>query len=562
MDARFDVVVLGGAIAGAATALQLRRRFPDLRVLIVERNSAFDWKVGESTVEASGYFFTRVLKLYDHLNNEQLPKQGFRYWFHNGTVNSCRDAAEVGGFQLSRTPGFQLDRAKLDEHVLALARKEGAEVWRPAKVLDVQLAEEIGGPDNVVKVERDGAEIEVRTPWVVDASGRASIISRKRGWLKPLDAHPTSSIWARFRNVKDLDGVEIGGTDPDSPYNRGVVSSRRLATNHITGYGYWMWFIPIAGNLTSIGAVWDRRIIQPPGKTMEEKLQWFLDGNPLSKELTQGATAVPGDMRQYANLPYLVDRACGKTWSLVGDAAGFLDPFYSPGLDQVAYSSAWSVELIEKSRTEKDPAKFGALVKNHNRLYAQFWKFYFGSIYQDKYYLMGDYDCMSASFLMDTSLYYFVLAKYLYKKKNGSRFLLRPPYYLDYSTWAFLLIRFYQRRLISIAKRKWRLGIYGNRNAHKHPKLPGFSLGGLTTVMFIKGCLFYWSAELRNLWSYVWCPKKGKVVMPGPYAAPAAPAADPEIDVPPPVMKEERREGVAVPAGAAAEEAKVEASVS
>jgi len=34
---RFDVVILGGAFAGASTALLLRREQPDLRVLLVER---------------------------------------------------------------------------------------------------------------------------------------------------------------------------------------------------------------------------------------------------------------------------------------------------------------------------------------------------------------------------------------------------------------------------------------------------------------------------------------------------------------------------------------------
>lgn len=553
MELRFDVVILGGAIAGASTALQLRRRFPDLSVLIVERNTAFDWKVGESTVEASGYFFTRVLKLYDHLSREQLPKQGFRYWFHNGTVKSCREAAEVGGLQLARTPGFQLDRAKLDEHVLALAGKEGAEVWRPARVTEVQLAEEIGGPDNVVRVERDGATVEVRTPWVVDASGRAALIARKRGWLHPLHEHPTSSVWARFRNVKDLDGVAIAGTDPDSPYSRGVVSARRLATNHFTGYGYWMWFIPLQGGETSIGVVWDRRIVQPPGKTPEEKLRWFTEGNPLTKELMEGATVCPGDLRMYANLPYLVDKACGRTWSLVGDAAGFLDPFYSPGLDQMAYSTAWSVELVGESRKAKSPEKFAKLVETHNRLYAQFWKYYFGSIYQDKYYLMGDYDCMTASFLIDTSLYYFCMSWPLYKAPNGSRWLLRPPYYLPFSTWAFVLIRWYQRRLINFAKRKWALGTYGNRNAKRRPKLPGFSLGALTIVMITKGWLFFLGAAVRHLLSYVTFPRPFKGGMPGPWAPPVEAARDPEIDAPPPVERRETPAPAPVPAGAATE---------
>src|SRR5689334_19077376 len=105
----YDVVVIGGAVAGAATAVLLRRRLPQLRVLVVEKCEAFDWKVGESTVELSSYFLVRELKLYDYLSREQLPKQSFRFWFHHGDVRCLRDASEVGPNQLARLPSFQLD---------------------------------------------------------------------------------------------------------------------------------------------------------------------------------------------------------------------------------------------------------------------------------------------------------------------------------------------------------------------------------------------------------------------------------------------------------------------
>ena len=115
--------MVGGAVAGASTAILLKRGKPNLRILVVDKTDKFDWKVGESTVEVSAYFLTRVLKQYRHLSQDQLPKQAFRFWFHNDDVTCLQEASETGPTQLARTPSFQLDRSKLDEHLLKVARR-------------------------------------------------------------------------------------------------------------------------------------------------------------------------------------------------------------------------------------------------------------------------------------------------------------------------------------------------------------------------------------------------------------------------------------------------------
>src|SRR5215471_12179564 len=164
---QYDVVIIGGAVSGASTAILLKRRMPRLRVLVVEKSDRFDWKVGESTVEISAYFLTRVLKLYDHLSRDQLPKQAFRYWFVNDEVHSLREASEVGPTQLARTPSFQLDRAKLDTHLLEVAGDEGVEVWRPARVASWTLGDG-KGPNTVTIEKSDGTTVTVSCRWLVD----------------------------------------------------------------------------------------------------------------------------------------------------------------------------------------------------------------------------------------------------------------------------------------------------------------------------------------------------------------------------------------------------------
>src|SRR5467141_2629278 len=83
MDSDYDVVIIGGAFSGAATALMLKRKRPDARVLIIEKTAVFDRKVGESTTEVSSCYMTRILGLTHYLGHHQLAKQGLRLWFSN-----------------------------------------------------------------------------------------------------------------------------------------------------------------------------------------------------------------------------------------------------------------------------------------------------------------------------------------------------------------------------------------------------------------------------------------------------------------------------------------------
>jgi len=358
--------------------------------------------------------------------------------------------------------------------------------------------------------------VEVRTPWVVDATGRAALIARKKKMLRPLQEHPTAAIWARFTGVKDLDGPEVTGRDLSDPFVRSVIASRRLATNHFTGYGYWIWFIPLKSGHTSVGLVWDKRMVDPPGSSPEERLVRFLNENSLTRELMERAEIEPGDARMYASLPYLVDRVAGRGWSLAGDAAGFLDPFYSPGLDQMAFSASWSVEMIRRGLLRPEPAAFQAQIDDHNRRYRSYMRCLFESLYLDKYALMGDYDTMTTSMLIDTALYYLFVAIPVYRW-SATRVLV-PPFYQDYAEVGNRLISFYRRRLVSIAKRKKALGIYGNHNAGKRPRFVGFSLRSGVYVMLAHGLLRWLNAEAANAMSYLVVPKPMAARMPIPPA--------------------------------------------
>ena len=80
-----------------------------------------------------------MLGLSNYLGHEQLAKQGLRMWFASDAEEPFEECVEVGARYNSRLSGFQVDRAKLDEHLLELAVEAGCEIWRPAKVANLEL---------------------------------------------------------------------------------------------------------------------------------------------------------------------------------------------------------------------------------------------------------------------------------------------------------------------------------------------------------------------------------------------------------------------------------------
>src|SRR4029079_6969768 len=85
------------------------------------------------------------------------------------------------------------------------------------------------------------------------------------------------------------------------------------------------------------------------------------------------------------------------------------------------------------------------------------------------------------------------------------------PFYQDGAKVGFYPIRFYNRRLVAIAKRKKALGIYGNHNAGRRPSFVGFSVRSAFLVMIAHGLLRWGKAELANAWTYVVKPSPLKV---------------------------------------------------
>ena len=464
----FDVAIVGGAFAGAATALMLRRTSPDLRVLIVEAKSAFDKKVGESAIELSSWFLTQVLGLDRHLALEQLPKYGQRFWFNNDRVAGLADASELGNRYQTRVPSYHVDRSVLDEHVLDLAVAAGARLLRPARVMEAELRE---GDRSTLRVESPAGPLELTARWIIDATGRRAWLARKLGHLVPMPEHPTRAVWARYRGVKDLDASWL----PGRADGRGVICSRGLSTNHLTGPGWWVWVIPLPGGEVSVGVVWDERIFGlPAGETIGQRFETFMRSFPAGRELMERAVRLDDDLHALNALPYRVRRVMGDGWAMVGDAAGFIDPFYSPGLDWGSLTVSRTSALVAKACRMADGRPARDDIERHNSEFTVGLARWFEALYLDKYYYLGDAELMEVALRLEVALYYFGVVTPAYR--DGLRGAI-VPFSQPVSLPFYHLMRFANRRLAKLGKIRMAAGSWGRGNAGRRVLLAGFKLG-------------------------------------------------------------------------------------
>lgn len=486
----FDLVVIGGALAGAATAILALRKNPELRVAIVEKSAVFKRRVGESTVETSAAFLSRELGLSSHLNREHLVKQGLRFYFTRDGVDSLDQCGEIGSRYNVRFPSYQIDRSILDEEALQRAVAAGAQLYRPAKVVAFEL--EAGGVQAVEFTSETGTH-QLRCRWLIDASGLASVMGRKLGLIERNERHPISSVWARFRGVKGWDARDESRS---MIWRDRVFGIRDTATNHLVGKGYWIWVIPLRDGDYSIGVVYDQRLTSFPkeGGTLGERLKSFVSKHPAGADLLSQAEFVEGDVLARGSLPYCAREMMGNGWALVGDAAAFLDPFYSPGLDFLSFTTSAVAAIVSDPRPGSG---LPAMIKQHNERFKLSYERWFEALYEDKYYYMADLELLDLGFRLDLATYY--LGVVMRPFKNLPEAWTLPPFAHPHAGPVFRLIRAYNRSLARIGRKRMETGRFGRRNAGEFRPFNSFEFN-YKLPMRTFGLLLRWRWLVATEW--------------------------------------------------------------
>ena len=291
----FDVIILGGGLAGLTLARQLMTRHPGLRLAVVEKRifpvAETTHKVGESTVEIGAHYFGEQLGLKKHLTDEQLPKFGLRFFFKDA-FQSLAEGTEVGGSSFFAAPSYQVDRGRLENYLAEEDLAQGATLFAGARVKEVFLDSSDNGEKETshrVTFLKDKQKQTIESRWIVDASGRASFIKRKLKLEEDL-GHDINAAWFRIDSKVQIDAW---CDDQDWQQLTGKVPRRWLSTNHLMGEGYWVWLIPLATGSTSIGIVADPRI-HPLNtfNSVEKSFAWLEEHEPECAEAIESLSLI------------------------------------------------------------------------------------------------------------------------------------------------------------------------------------------------------------------------------------------------------------------------------
>lgn len=331
---KYDVVILGGGIAGSLLALQLLELKSNLKIAIIEKSIAFPQKIGESTSDITAMILKK-LKL-DVLLENHPEKTGLRFIFNEDNQPDFKDTCEFSSPAL-RSPinGFHINRKKFDQDLLDLVCSNGATIFRPAEIIDIKKVDEL----HVIQVVQDNNQFELEAKFIVDASGRARILKRYFNLKDQPVSLKTSAVMAHFKNILPRKDWQL----PKSEYwVKHAIGSDDFSTIHFMRNHCWWWFIRIDDQTTSVGLCFDERFYN-----VNDKKEFFLESLKKDFQLRHIlGQAEHSDIHVIDQMAYCTEKLYGEGYALIGDAGAFIDPLVSPGIELILQQTHHVAGLI------------------------------------------------------------------------------------------------------------------------------------------------------------------------------------------------------------------------
>jgi flavin-dependent dehydrogenase len=338
MPQHCDVLVVGGGPAGSTIAALLAER--GRRVVLVEKDRHPRFHIGESLLPHNLPLLDR-LGVRAEIEVSSMTKHGIEFVsaFHGKSVKY-----EFANAWDKRFPyAFQVRRSTFDHILLQNAAAKGAEVIEACRVTDVDFSD----PDQPRITARDeNGEIRAwKAAFVVDASGRDTLLAGKLGVKEKNPRNSSAAIFGHFTGARRLPG-KLEGNITIVWFDHG-----------------WFWFIPLSDGTTSIGAVCPADFLKNRGTDLKSFFQNIIATCPEIADRLKNAT-LQGEVTATGNYSYGAKTTSGQNFLMVGDACAFIDPVFSTGVYLAMTTAFRGAEAVDACLSA--PAKAKTALKKYD----------------------------------------------------------------------------------------------------------------------------------------------------------------------------------------------------
>ncbi|KAB5566225.1 O-methyltransferase [Coniochaeta sp. 2T2.1] len=328
------VLVVGGGPAGSYCAAALAREGIDTVLLEAEKFPRYH--IGESMLPSLRHFL-RFIDCDDKFDAHGFKiKNGATFALNHSLPPAYTDFVAAGG---PNGYAYNVVRSEADEIIFRHAGQSGAHIFDGVKVSSLEFALsglapstdpdcEIPDPGRPVSAswtcKENGTSGVVKFDYLVDASGRAGLMSTK--YLK----NRKMNTGVQLKNVATWGYWTNGGV-----YAKGTPREGCPYFEALHDASGWVWFIPLHTGQWSVGVVMNQDV------STQRKREAGLDSKSLYLETVKNT---PGIWALLTEATLVTDVKSASDWSynapayaspyvrIAGDAACFIDPFFSSGV--------------------------------------------------------------------------------------------------------------------------------------------------------------------------------------------------------------------------------------